>query len=892
MKVRTLLAATLVVGGIGCGESTGPSEVEWAWSSSDIAPASHGVVLVDDTFPTTMNPGEKRNVRFTLENSGTASPNDDWIRPSYRFYSRNGPLLEWDWASTPVPADTAVGATTDIFFTIQAPAANPTEDFEAQMLATNRMDGQNGFFGPRITKAINVDAATQRAWDCTLVDSSGVPATMNPGDVQPISITVQNSGTGTWTAGDFCLYDRDLDWGANVCPDNDVEVAPGANHTFNFVITAPADGNGATPFRRQLFGTAGPTQPGGIGFFDEINNCVDLSVNVGGATEPWASALVTEDFPRTMSVGESRVVTVTMRNEGTEVWDSDVKLYSRNTPLVLWDRVTTSVEGSVTTNQTFSFSFRIEAPATPGEYRHRWRLIGFNKTPPAGFFGELIDIPVTVGTDAATVVDTASDPADRLFQSLSLDSVSSGDFDGDGTDDVVLGHRNGLDATGAAERSLAGTVFGYTGAAGFFGTALTMAPAGAAFQIVGADTFDLLGSGSDSGIKVGNVSGGTAPQDLVVSAIDADGVGNARSECGEIFVFDGAQLSGFVDLSTTTPSLTARIIGPEAGGKARVLDVADVNGDGLDDIMIGVPFASPAGRTEAGEVYILAGGAGLTGTIDLSTVTAPLLIAQFQGDQGAAGVNPGDKLGSTGAFGNVAGTADVDVLLGAPAHSGVALRAGAVYLVEGPLAGAYDLAMDYDSRWRSQDRTAALGTKVLAADVRGTAALDVIISGTQLLSTAVGEPASQRGGVLVLEGPIASADAFLDKTTGYVGVDSAIFGEEFGDQFGSSLDTGDFDNDGVDDLLIGASTADGPTNARTSAGVVQVLLGGADLTAVVDFSAGNPADYIVHGPRQAGLLGRGALALTMADLDGDGAADFCAAVTNGGNEVYCFESPN
>ena len=47
----------------------------------------------------------------------------------------------------------------------------------------------------------------------------------------------------------------------------------------------------------------------------------------------------------------------------------------------------------------------------------------------------------------------------------------------------------------------------------------------------------------------------------------------------------------------------------------------DVNGDGFDDLLIGVPFASPNGHTNAGAVYVVFGKpGGFAGSFDLGSL--------------------------------------------------------------------------------------------------------------------------------------------------------------------------------------------------------------------------------------------------------------------------------
>ena len=89
---------------------------------------------------------------------------------------------------------------------------------------------------------------------------------------------------------------------------------------------------------------------------------------------------------------------------------------------------------------------------------------------------------------------------------------------------------------------------------------------------------------------------------------------------------------------------------------------ADLDGDGVPDIVAGAPWASPEGRTEAGSVYVFSGADGrLLYRID--------------------GISPGDGFGFSLAH---TGGARPDLLIGAPSASpGLREEAGSVFVCSG-----------------------------------------------------------------------------------------------------------------------------------------------------------------------------------------------------------------
>jgi hypothetical protein len=57
---------------------------------------------------------------------------------------------------------------------------------------------------------------------------------------------------------------------------------------------------------------------------------------------------------------------------------------------------------------------------------------------------------------------------------------------------------------------------------------------------------------------------------------------------------------------------------------ASVSTAGDINGDGIDDLIIGARAADPNGKVNAGETYVLFGGtSGFPAVFELSTLLSP-----------------------------------------------------------------------------------------------------------------------------------------------------------------------------------------------------------------------------------------------------------------------------
>ncbi|MFN7408918.1 MAG: hypothetical protein ACK5UM_02750, partial [Pseudomonadota bacterium] len=249
-------------------------------------------------------------------------------------------------------------------------------------------------------------------------------------------------------------------------------------------------------------------------------------------------------------------------------------------------------------------------------------------------------------------------------------SVSSaGDINGDGFDDVIVGAW-GADTNGT-NSGAAYVVFGKaSGFAPTFSASSLTGPNG--FRITGAPAFDAAGI-SVSG--AGDINGDKI-DDLIVGSY------------GTAYVVFG-KAGGFapnLNLSTLNGTTGFRIINTSSnaniGGSVSV--AGDVNGDGIDDLIIGEEYAG----SNSGAAYVVFGKVGGFGaTFDVSTLT---------GANGfrITGVAAGDYAGSSvSAAGDINGDGFADLIVGAFSADPNGSRSGAAYVVFGK-AGGFDATLN------------------------------------------------------------------------------------------------------------------------------------------------------------------------------------------------------
>lgn len=506
-----------------------------------------------------------------------------------------------------------------------------------------------------------------------------------------------------------------------------------------------------------------------------------------------------------------------------------------------------------------------------------------------------------IGNDSAlaaalpAVIDFNSGDEDvRIYGEEATDSIGlSGsqifaDINGDGIDDYISAAYVADGPSNA--RASSGEVYVFYGStspsatrdvAGTFGTVPDV-------KILGATAADFIGAES---IRTGDINGdGIA--DLVFSSSQADGPGEARMTSGESYiVFGSAALPALIDLNSGDEDVT--LYGIQAGsvnigaGDTAAIVVGDINGDGFDDVIVGIGGIDALGtRTDAGSIAIIYGSDSMPVSVDTATFPSSSGVLIY-------GADNGDKVPSqhSMALGDVNADGVTDLLVGAALADGpgnARADAGELYIIYGgsSLPQTIDLLADEQdvivygatagdllcenflsaSRWWSQ---------VAAGDINGDGIDDVIIG-----SPSADGPSDARvdaGEVYIVFGS-TSLPSSIDLASNEE--DVIIYGAGASDALAvdSWRPLGDVNGDGIRDLILGAFQADGPSDARTEAGEAYVILGGTSLPSSIDIANGDQDVEILGSDNGDRLADEGNA--TLLDIDGDGLDDIVVGASN------------
>ncbi len=316
-------------------------------------------------------------------------------------------------------------------------------------------------------------------------------------------------------------------------------------------------------------------------------------------------------------------------------------------------------------------------------------------------------------------------------------------------------------------------------------------------------------------------------------------------------------VGGVHDLNAVTADQT--IIGKDAYDYTGwTTATGDINGDGLDDMIMGAYYAKGPSNTNwgTGEVHITY--ACTKETIDLNNGDGDIVIY---------GEGYYNYFGYSLATGDIDNDGYDDLIIGAYRATGSYTYSGKVYVVFGgpSLPSVIDMSKNPAgvTHINGASTYSYLGSGAACGNVNNDAYDDIIFS-------AYGE-SSYRGCVYVIHGGtgVKGSTYNMNSASDY---DTRIQGRSTYDYLGfQALTCADFDGDGFDDVAAGAYYNDGDgTISRSSCGAVYVFLGSSSGvyggTQAVDLSSSD-ADVDFYGADSNDRIGT---ALGSGDMDGDG----------------------
>ena len=439
---------------------------------------------------------------------------------------------------------------------------------------------------------------------------------------------------------------------------------------------------------------------------------------------------------------------------------------------------------------------------------------------------------------------------------------TAGDIDKDGYDDIIIGAYSNSGSKGVTYVVYGGPSLSLLNIN--IASFTTLDPAITGFTIMGESSGDTLG--------VSVSTAGDINQDGYADIII--GAPNNNVNTGEVYVIYGAERSSFshIDLSSTPldPSTTGFTIAGGASADlfgASVSTAGDLNKDGYNDIIIGA-YGYNGGQ---GAVYLIYGGPKSSlPNIYLSSSTLNPATTGFT-IKGEASSN---YLGSwVSRAGDVNKDGYDDIIFGAFGNLG---NTGAVYVVYGgPKSPSFNIDLSSTAlvpgttgfKIKGNAPNDLLGVSVDTAGDINNDGYDDIIMGACAKN-------SNQGVVYVIYGGEKSSLQNIDlgstslnpATTGFT-----LIGDVAGDSFGFPVSTaGDVNNDGFDDIIIGA-------NGKNSlVGAAYVIYGGPKSSLLDRNFASTPLDpattgFMVFGQNAGDQFGAGVG--TAGDINNDGFDD-------------------
>jgi hypothetical protein len=351
-------------------------------------------------------------------------------------------------------------------------------------------------------------------------------------------------------------------------------------------------------------------------------------------------------------------------------------------------------------------------------------------------------------------------------------------------------------------------------------------------------------------LAVGDVNG-DAISDLIIGA---PGLGaDSQPQEGRVFVIFGSQsLPATLDLNTVSADIEIEGRQPYSGVGTAVA-AADVNGDGLDDIIMGGPGTDGQAGEKAGAVFIVMGRASFPRTINV-----------LNADVRISGEAALDGFGEAIATGDLNNDGISDLIFGVPfADPPSRSNGGKVVIIYGrtDLPPQIDLSAIQPNLQVFGPRLSDFIGNAVASDDLNHDGRDDLIIGDFKANAVAGVDA---GKTFVLFGSDTLA-ATIDLASQAPHV--TISGGNQQDHFGFAVSTGDFNGDGFADLMVGARWAN--VVEASNAGKSFIFLSRKTWPGEIDLTT-DKADFTILGTDETSNLG---FSLASGNINGDDKAD-------------------
>ena len=437
-------------------------------------------------------------------------------------------------------------------------------------------------------------------------------------------------------------------------------------------------------------------------------------------------------------------------------------------------------------------------------------------------------------------------------------SIASGDFNGDGKTDLLLGapYSDGPDGN----RTDAGEAYVLYGP---IEGDIDLTQRNPDVRVLGATDADMLGTG----VAAGDLND-DGIDDIITGSPGSNGIPEVRTDMGEAYVVFGSKtLPALVDIRASQQGF---LLQPAEGFSAvgKTFAVADVNADGIDDLIAGAPYAgrvegTPPGspRTTVGEVYVVYGSPELRGVAT---------VVRNQEDVRLSGVNTYDQFGGSVAAADVSGDGVADIIVGASGFDGPGgdrPEAGGVFVFYGRSdLPKHKTLNEADLTITGADAADTFGTLVAAADITGDGRAEIIAD-----APAGGGPKNDRfaaGEVAILDPAklTGAATREVDASGGariYAPTDAELMSGALAVSAGEAPR-----------VAIGSTTRTTPD--RVGAG--WTYLAAASVAGDIDLASSASGALAIEGAAPGDGFGG---ALAFVDLDGDGKPELLAEAAGG-----------